>query len=121
MKDETRKRIGKSIWTISIALFIVTGLFILLATNETFVQKHFQRSIQKMDSSMQKLIDKGLNHEELEKTNTGLTIFMSDTLVFWNRNDVSPKLMKRKWSSEMIPSAHCLQATTSSSRTKRVR
>ena len=96
MKDETRKRIGKSIWTISIALFIVTGLFILLATNETFVQKHFQRSIQKMDSSMQKLIDKGLNHEELEKTNTGLTIFMSDTLVFWNRNDVSPKLMKRK-------------------------
>lgn len=96
MKDETRKRIGNSIWMISIALLIITGVFIVLATNETFVQKHFQRTIQKMDLSMQKLIDKGLNHEELEKSHTGLTIFMSDTLVFWNTNDVSPKLMKRK-------------------------
>ena len=96
MKDETRKRIGKIVWMISIALLIVTGLFIVLATNETFVQKQFQKTIQEMDISMQNLIDKGLNHEELEKNNTGLTIFMRDTLVFWNRNDVSPKLMKRK-------------------------
>jgi len=96
MKDETRKRIGKSIWMSSIALLIATGFLITLATNEKFVQKHFQRSIQKMDICMQKLINKGLNHEELEKNNIGLTIFMSDTLVFWNRNDVSPKLMKRK-------------------------
>ena len=96
MKDETRKRIGKSTWIISIILLIAVGLFLFLATNESFIQRHFQRTICKMDNSMQQLIEKGLNHEELEKCNTGLTIFMNDTLVFWNRNDVSPKLMKRK-------------------------
>ena len=96
MKDETRKRIGKSTWIISIILLIAVGLFIFLTTNESFIQRDFQRTICKMDNSMQQLIEKGLNHEELEKCNTGLTVFMNDTLVFWNRNDVSPKLMKRK-------------------------
>ena len=96
MKDETRKRIGKSTWIISIILLIAVGLFIFLTTNESFIQRDFQRTICKMDNSMQQLIEKGLNHEELEKCNTGLTVFMNDTLVFWNRNDASPKLMKRK-------------------------
>jgi signal transduction histidine kinase len=96
MKDETRKRIGKSTWIISIILLIAVGLFIFLTTNEPFIQRDFQRTICKMDNSMQQLIEKGLNHEELEKCNTGLTVFMNDTLVFWNRNDASPKLMKRK-------------------------
>ena len=96
MKEATRKRIGNSIWIISVALLMLFGVVILLSTNERFIQKNFQRTIQKMDKEMQTLIDKGLNHEELEKSKTGLTVFMSDTLVFWNRNDVNAKLMKRK-------------------------
>jgi signal transduction histidine kinase/uncharacterized membrane protein affecting hemolysin expression len=96
MKEATRKRIGNSIWIISVTLLMLFGVVFLLSTNESFIQKDFQRTIRKMDKEMQTLIDKGLNHEELEKSKTGLTVFMSDTLVFWNSNEVSPKLMKRK-------------------------
>ena len=96
MKDATKKRIGKILWITSFGLLVLFGVFFHLLTNERFVQKEFQKSVRKMDRSMQTLIDKGLNHEELERSKTGLTVFMSDTLVFWNRNDVSPRLMKRK-------------------------
>ena len=96
MKDATRKRIGKVLWIASLSLLILFGELFRLSTNEKFVQREFQRSVLKMDRSMQTLIDKGLNHEDLERSKTGLTVFMSDTLVFWNRNDVSPRLLKRK-------------------------
>lgn len=96
MKDVTRKRIGNIIWMTSLILLVFFGVLLFLSTNEAFVQRDFQRKIHKMDKSMQTIIDRGLNHDDLEKSKTGLTIFMSDTLVFWNRNDVSPRLMKRK-------------------------
>lgn len=96
MKDASRKRIGKILWMASIGLLVSTGVLFYLSTKESFIQKDFQRTIQKMDHSMQTIIDRGLNQGELDKSKTGLTIFMSDTLVFWNRNDVSPRQLKRK-------------------------
>lgn len=96
MKDKTRKRIGKVIWISGIILLVLFGTFILLSTNESFTQRNIQKTVLKMDRTMQTLIDRGLNHEQLEKSHTGLAVFMSDTLVYWNRTDISPKLMKRK-------------------------
>ena len=96
MKDATRRQIGNILWITSLGLLILFSVLFRLSTNEKFVQREFQRTVLKMDRSMQTLIDKGLNHEDLERSETGLTVFMSDTLVFWNRNDVSPRLLKRK-------------------------
>ena len=96
MKDTTRKRIGNILWITSLILLVLFGVLILLSTSESIIQRDFQRTIHKMDLSMQTIIDKGLNQEELEKSQTGLNVFMNDTLVFWNRNEVSPKLIKRK-------------------------
>ena len=96
MKGKRTRKIGKHLCWISIALWLLLASFISLILNENFVQRDIQKSVLKRDKEMRMLIDKGLNHEELEKTKTGLTVFMNDTLVFWNRNDVNPKLMKRK-------------------------
>ena len=64
--------------------------------NERFLHWRIGKEVARMDREMTTLIQKGLNHEELAKSETGLTVFMSDTLVFWNNNEANPKLMKRK-------------------------
>ena len=96
MKGKRTRKIGKRLCWISIGLCLLLASFFYLVLNENFLQRTVQKSIFKMDNEMRTLIDKGLNHEELDRTQTGLTVFMNDTLVFWNRNDVNPKLMKRK-------------------------
>lgn len=96
MKGKRTRKIGKHLCWISIALWLLLASFFYFILNENFVQRDIQKTVLKRDKEMCMLIDKGLNHEELEKTKTGLTVFMNDTLVFWNRNDVNPKLMKRK-------------------------
>ena len=96
MKSKRTRKIGLSLCWIGIALWLLLASFFYLILNENFVQRNMQKSILKMDDEMCALIDKGLNHEELERTKTGLTVFMNDTLVYWNRNEILPKLMKRK-------------------------
>ena len=96
MRNKKRRRIGSILCWSSIGLSLLLGMFLHLALNEKSLQRSIQKSVLRMDNDMQTLIEKGLNHDELEKTQTGLTVFMNDTLVFWNRNDVNPKLMKRK-------------------------
>ncbi len=96
MRNKKRRRIGRILCWSSIGLSLLLGMFLHLALNEKSLQRSIQKSVLRMDNDMQTLIEKGLNHDELEKTQTGLTVFMNDTLVFWNRNDVNPKLMKRK-------------------------
>ena len=96
MRNKKRRRIGSFLCWSSIGLSFLLGMFLHLALNEKSLQRSIQKSVLRMDNDMQTLIEKGLNHDELEKTQTGLTVFMNDTLVFWNRNDVNPKLMKRK-------------------------
>ena len=96
MKDAKKKRIGKILWMASLGLLVALAVLLFLFTNENFIERDLQRKVRKMDLSMQTIIDRGLNQGELEKSKTGLTIFINDTLVYWNRNDVSPRQLKRK-------------------------
>lgn len=94
--ENRRKKTGIITIAIAVATTVIIGLTLHFSLSEKSINNFVQKSVLAMDHDMQRIIDKGLNHEELAKTNTGLTIFMNDTLVFWNRNDVSPRLMKRK-------------------------
>ena len=96
MGSKKRKRIGVVLTTTAIAVLIAIGAYFRFSLSEKFIDRYIQKSVLRMDREMQQLIAKGLNHEELDKTHTGLFVFMNDTLVFWNRNDASPRLMKRK-------------------------
>ncbi len=96
MKSNKRKKNGKLLCWISIAFWLLLASFFYLILDENLVQHNIQKSVSKMDNELQMLIEEGLNHEKLEKTETGLMVFMNDTLVLWNRNDINPKLLKRK-------------------------
>lgn len=96
MKDKKRQRIGFILIGSSIILLLLFGAFFHFALNESFIKHNLKKTVLQMDEEMRLIIKKGLNHEDLNQTQTGLTIFMNDTLVFWNRNDINPKLLKRK-------------------------
>ena len=96
MKSKRIKRIGFLLCAVGIVLTLVLWLFFYLSLKPDFLNRNIQNSILGMDKEMQQQIKNGLDHDELEKSKTGLAIFMNDTLVFWNRNDVDPILMKRK-------------------------
>ena len=96
MKSKRMKKIGFLLCATGIVLMLALGLFFYLSLKPGFLNRSIRNSVLGMDKEMQLQIKNGLNHDELEKNQTGLTIFMNDTLVYWNRNDVNPKLMKRK-------------------------
>lgn len=96
MKSNRRKRMGNILVGISLGLLLLLGVFFRLSLKADYLQRSIQKSVLRMDDEMQSLINKGLNHDELDRTQTGLTVFMNDTLAFWNNNEVNPKLMKRK-------------------------
>ena len=96
MKSKRIKKIGFLLCAIGGVLILTLGLFFYLSLQPGFLNRSIQKSVLDMDKAMQKQIKKGLNHDDLEKSQIGLTIFQNDTLVFWNRNDVDPILMERK-------------------------
>ena len=96
MKNVKIRRIGCILCLISVVSIVALWLFFHLSLKHGFLDRTFQDSVLNMDKEMRSQVEQGLNHDDLEKKQTGLTIFMNDTLVYWNRNDVNPKLMKQK-------------------------
>ena len=96
MKNREMKRTGWLLCLIGIVTLLTMGLFFFFSLRPNFLNCSLQNSVLGMDKEMSSLIDQGLPHNELENRETGLSIFMNDTLVYWNRNDVDPRLMKSK-------------------------
>jgi signal transduction histidine kinase len=96
MESKRIKKIGFLLCAVGIVLMLALWLFFYVSLKPGFLNRSIQNSVLGMDKEMQLQIEKGLDHYELEKSKTGLVIFMNDTLMFWNRNDVDPILMKRK-------------------------
>ena len=93
MKSKRIKRIGFILCLVGVVLMLSLGSFFYLSLKPGFLNRSIRNSVLGMDKEMLSLIEGGLNHDELAKSQTGLTIFMNDTLVYWNCNDVNPKLM----------------------------
>jgi len=94
MKSIGVKRAGWLLCLLGIVMLLAMWFFSYLSLKPRFLNRTFQESVSRMDKEMRSQIDEGLNQADLAKTHTGLTIFMNDTLVYWNRNDVNPHLMK---------------------------
>ena len=95
MKSKRIRKIGFLLCMIAVVLMVMLGLFFYLSLKPGFLNRSIQNSILTMDKEMQLQVKNGLSHDELEKNQIGLSIFMNDTLLYWNRNDVAPELMKR--------------------------
>ena len=96
MKSVKVKRLGFILCLVGVVSLVTLWLFFHLSLKPGFLNRTLKDSVLGMDKEMISQIKQGLNHEDLEKSQIGLTIFMNDTLVYWNRNDVNPKLMKQK-------------------------
>ena len=96
MKSIGVKRIGIIICLVGIVLMLAVGFFFYLSLKPGCMDRSFQKSVLAIDTEMRSLIEQGLQYDELSKSRTGLNIYKNDTLAFWNRNDVNPKLMKQK-------------------------
>ena len=96
MKSKRTKRIGWLLCLFGVVVMLASWLFFYLSLKPSFLDRTLQDSVLEMDREMSLLIDDGLKDDALEHNETGLTIFRNDTLVYWNRNDVNPLLMKRK-------------------------
>ncbi len=91
-----RKSIGKILVWSSLVLLLMASLFFLIAKSETFLYRNIQRSVLKMDKEMEQLMKSDTDLDAFERSKTGLTVFQNDSLVFWNHNEVNPKLLKRR-------------------------
>ena len=94
MKSKRIRKIGLLLCLLGVVLLMSCGLFFYLSLRPSFLNRTLQNSVLGMDKEMRLLIDRGLIDDELEHSQTGLSIFMNDTLIYWNRNDVNPILMK---------------------------
>ena len=80
---------------VNVILILAFGIFFYFSLKPGFLDRFLQKSILGMDKEMRSLIDQGLHNDDLTTYQTGLNIYKNDTLVYWNRNDVNPKLMKQ--------------------------
>ena len=82
-------------WT-GIALWIVMGIIQYQMLKPKVLGKCIQKSVLRMDKDMQSFVEQDISLTELEKHKIGLFVFTNDSLTYWNRNDLYPKMLKRR-------------------------
>ena len=55
-----------------------------------------QREVSNTEQNINKLIENNAEYELFAKEGIGLYVFRHDTLLFWNDNSISPKLIRKK-------------------------
>lgn len=94
-KKKNRKTARILVWLGIISGLIIGGLQYFRLKPEV-VGKDVQQTVRKMEQEMQSLIDQGLERNSIEKSETGMHIFMNDSLTYWNTNTLSPKMLRRR-------------------------
>ena len=90
------KKIGKTLAWTGILLLIALGFIQFLAMMPKPLIKSVQTSVRRIDREMQSLIEAGMNRADLEKHELGLFVFTNDSLTYWNRNELYPRMLKRR-------------------------
>lgn len=80
MKAEKSKNTGRILLWTGLGLMLLLWLVFRLLASESAVENMVQRSVLKLE----------------EQSNCGLFVYSGDSLVSWNRNDINPRLMRRK-------------------------
>ena len=95
-KDNHRKVFGRILLCFSALLFLLLGVTQWSLKRPEMLIRQVQRSILKTEKEIQGLTKKNADHGQYAKKGYGLYVFNNDTLLHWNDNSVSPKLIKRK-------------------------
>lgn len=81
MSTERNKRLGKIILWSGLGLLVLLGVLVRLLTIESVVQQKVQQAFFEPKDPL---------------PSPGRFVYANDSLIYWNRNDVNPKLMRRK-------------------------
>ena len=79
-----------------LALWLVFRLVYAVSTSDAAMERRLQKTVAHYDAEMQRLTKDGIDYEAFDKAHIGLYVFQNDSLVYWNQNELNPKLMKRK-------------------------
>lgn len=84
--------------------FLVASVFVLMVltfgvrffSKPNKIERRVQHSFSKMLETFPESTDLPINFDELSKNGIGLMVFSEDSLVYWNSNSVSSRLLRRK-------------------------
>lgn len=75
-----KSRIGKILFWSALGLFVLLGIAAKLSTSDAAIQRMVQRSVLRFE----------------EQKDPDLFVYSGDSLVYWNANQVNPRLVRRK-------------------------
>ena len=97
MNNKNSNRSGFFLIWLGIGLVLVLGLVFWLSSSEKALQRVAQRSLLRLDRKMEALvIDNVPEYVDFDHNHTSLFVYTNDSLIYWNRNDVNPRLLRRK-------------------------
>jgi len=80
----------------AVLMAIIPLLLPKYATNPNYLSKRIQRSFQKEQHKIETLLAQEANPETFENNGIGVFVYHNDSLQYWNTNEVSPRLLRRK-------------------------
>lgn len=80
----------------AVLMAIIPLLLPKYATNPNYLSKRIQRSFQKEQLKIETLLAQETNLETFENNGIGVFVYHNDSLQYWNTNEVSPRLLRRK-------------------------
>ena len=95
-RENHRKAIGWILLSASALLFLLLGVTNWTLKQPEMLVSQLQRSVLKTEKEVQALTKNHADYSQYAKKGYGLYVFNNDSLLHWNDNTVSPKLIKRK-------------------------
>ena len=95
-RENHRKAIGWILLSASALLFLLLGVTNWTLKQPEMLVRQLQRSVLKTEKEVQALTKNHADYSQYAKKGYGLYVFNNDSLLHWNDNTVSPKLIKRK-------------------------
>lgn len=92
----------KKLWigVVSLGLALLMALVVRMASVMTprpeTLAKRIQQSVVRLDKKLDVLMASGCEASALAKEKVGLVVFEGDSLLYWNTNEVSPRILKRR-------------------------
>ena len=95
-KENHRKAWGRILLCIATLLFLLLGVVNWSLKRPETIVRQVQRTVSKTEKEIQALTKNYADYSQYTKKGYGLYVFNNDTLLHWNDNSVTPKLIRRK-------------------------
>lgn len=95
-RAKTFRAIGQGILWISLLLLLLAGWLAYDSTRSSSLIHHLQHGLSHSEVEMQSILDQGVDLETGIDPSFGLLVFSNDSLIYWNTNELNPKLLRRR-------------------------